>query len=168
EFMDGECVRLAREVGGADLPAEAGALLMIEADGDPDALPAALVALGEAATVDGLLDIETGGSAAEREWLWSARKALSPSLRTIAAGKGGGDVVVRVARLPELVAGGQAFSRVCGVPIVPFVHAGNGNLHVDILFDPDDPSQARAGRTALPRVFALTLELGGTLSGEHG
>ncbi len=168
EFMDGECVRLAREVGGAELPAEAGALLMIEADGDPDALPAALVALGEAATVDGLLDIETGGSAAARERLWSARKALSPSLRTIAAGKINEDVVVPVSRIPELVAGVQAISRDCGVPIVTFGHAGNGNLHVNILFDPDDPSQARAARTALPRVFALTLELGGTLSGEHG
>jgi D-lactate dehydrogenase len=168
EFMDGESVRLAREVGGADLPVEAGALLLLEADGDPDALPAALLAIGEAATVDGLLDIETGGSAAARERLWAARKALSPSLRTIAAGKINEDVVVPVSRIPELVAGVGALSRDCGLPIVTFGHAGNGNLHVNILFDPDDAAQADAAHAALPRVFALALGLGGTLSGEHG
>jgi D-lactate dehydrogenase len=168
EFMDGESVRLAREIGGADLPAEAGALLLLEADGDPDALPAALLAIGEAATVDGLIDIETGGSAAARERLWAARKALSPSLRTIAAGKINEDVVVPVSRIPELVTGVQAIARGCGVPIVTFGHAGNGNLHVNILFDPGDDARSRAAHDALPKVFELALGLGGTLSGEHG
>src|SRR5690606_40465559 len=71
EFMDGESVRLVREVGGADLPAGVGALLLLEADGDADSLPAALLAIGEAATVEGLIDIETGGGAAARERLWA-------------------------------------------------------------------------------------------------
>ncbi|MDG6347876.1 FAD-linked oxidase C-terminal domain-containing protein, partial [Luteimonas sp. 8-5] len=168
EFMDGESVRLVREVGGADLPAGVGALLLLEADGDADSLPAALLAIGEAATVEGLIDIETGGGAAARERLWAARKALSPSLRTIATGKINEDVVVPVSRIPELVSGVQAISRECGVHIVTFGHAGNGNLHVNIMFDPDDAAQSQAARDALPRVFALALELGGTLSGEHG
>jgi len=168
EFMDGESVRLARDVGGADLPDGVGAMLLLEADGDPDALPAALLAIGEAATVDGLLDIETGGSTAARERLWSARKALSPALRTIAAGKINEDVVVPVSRIPGLVAGVQAISRRCGLPIVTFGHAGNGNLHVNIMYDPGDAGQSRAAHAALPDVFALALELGGTLSGEHG
>ena len=168
EFMDGECVRLAREVGGAELSGDVGALLLLEVDGDPDGLPAALLAVGEAATVDGLIEIETGGGAAARERLWAARKALSPSLRTIAAGKINEDVVVPVSRIPELVSGVQAISRDCGVLIVTFGHAGNGNLHVNILYDPDDAAQAAAARAALPKVFALALGLGGTLSGEHG
>lgn len=168
EFMDGESVRLVREVGGADLPAGVGALLLLEADGDADSLPAALLAIGEAATVEGLIDIETGGGAAARERLWAARKALSPSLRTIATGKINEDVVVPVSRIPELVSGVQAISRECGVHIVTFGHAGNGNLHVNIMFDPEDPQQSQAAGDALPRVFALALELGGTLSGEHG
>src|SRR5690606_14961537 len=168
EFMDGESVRLVREVGGADIPAGVGALLLLEADGDTDSLPAALLAIGEAATVEGLIDIETGGSAAARERLWAARKALSPSLRTIAAGKINEDVVVPVSRIPALVSGVQAISRECGVHIVTFGHAGNGNLHVNIMFDPEDAAQSQAARDALPRVFALALGLGGTLSGEHG
>jgi len=168
EFMDGQSVRLVPEVGGAELSAGIGALLLIEADGDADSLPAALLAIGEAATVDGLLDIETGGSAAARERLWAARKALSPSLRTIASGKINEDVVVPVSRIPELVAGVQAISRESGVLIVTFGHAGNGNLHVNLLFDPDDVEQAKAAHAALPGVFSLALGLGGTLSGEHG
>jgi D-lactate dehydrogenase len=168
EFMDGESVRLVREVGGADLPAGVGALRLLEAGGDADSLPGALLAIGEAATGDGVIDIETGGGAAARERLWAARKALSPSLRTIAAGKINEDVVVPVSRIPELVSGVQAISRECGVHIVTFGHAGNGNLHVNIMFDPDDAMQSRAARDALPRVFALALGLGGTLSGEHG
>uniref|UniRef100_UPI00397F683C FAD-linked oxidase C-terminal domain-containing protein n=1 Tax=Salmonella sp. s59878 TaxID=3159719 RepID=UPI00397F683C len=92
-----------RDVGGADLPAEAGALLMIEADGDDTTLPAALDALARAAAGDGLLAIEHAPDDAARERLWAARKALSPALRTLAPGKINEDVVVPVSRIPALV-----------------------------------------------------------------
>ena len=69
---------------------------------------------------------------------------------------------------PELVDGVQALSREFALPIVCFGHAGNGNLHVNILFDPADAAQSERAQAALARVFALTLSLGGTLSGEHG
>ena len=73
--------------------------------------------------------------------LWAARKALSPALRTLAAGKINEDVVVPVSRIPELVAGVQALAREFALPIVTFGHAGNGNLHVNILFEPSDAAQ---------------------------
>src|SRR3546814_3550047 len=81
EFMDGECVRLAREIGGADIPA-AGALLMIEADGDASTLDAAVAALERAARGPGLVALDTASDEAAREALWAARKALSPALRS--------------------------------------------------------------------------------------
>jgi D-lactate dehydrogenase len=172
EFMDGDCVRLAREVGGADLPASAGALLMIEADGEPDTLPFAVRALSKAAAgegnADGLLAIDEATDEAARERLRAARKALSPALRTLAPGKINEDVVVPVSRIPELVDGVGAISRECGLPLVTFGHAGNGNLHVNILYDPADAAQSAAATGALARVFALAIGLGGTLSGEHG
>lgn len=168
EFMDGDCVRLAREVGGADLPAQAGALLMIEADGEPDTLASAVDALASAAAGDGLLRIDDADDEAARTRLWAARKALSPALRTLAPGKINEDVVVPVSRIPALVAGVGAISRECGLPIVTFGHAGNGNLHVNILYAPSDDDATRRAHAALARVFALTLSLGGTLSGEHG
>ena len=62
----------------------------------------------------------------------------------------------------------QQLSREFALPIVTFGHAGNGNLHVNILYDPADVAQSQRAKAALARVFALTLSLGGTLSGEHG
>lgn len=168
EFMDGDCVRLARDVGGADLPPEAGALLMIEADGDAETLPHAVEALMRVADGEGLVSLDDAADAAARDQLWAARKALSPALRTLAPGKINEDVVVPVSRIPQLVAGVQALAAGFALPIVSFGHAGNGNLHVNILFDPADPAQNERAHAALAQVFALTLSLGGTLSGEHG
>jgi D-lactate dehydrogenase len=168
EFMDGDCVRLARDAGVAGLPAEAGALLLLEADGDAETLPHAVEALMRAAGGDGLVALDDAADEAASATLWAARKALSPALRTLAAGKINEDVVVPVSRIPDLVAGVQALAREFALPIVSFGHAGNGNLHVNILFDPDDAAQSQRARDALARVFALALALGGTLSGEHG
>ena len=168
ELMDADAVRLARDVGGADLPADAGALLMIEADGDPDQLPRDIEALMAAAGDDGLVSLDDAADEAARARLWAARKALSPALRTLAPGKINEDVVVPVSRIPALVDGVQALSREFALPIVCFGHAGNGNLHVNLLYDPADAGQAERAAAAMSRVFALALSLGGTLSGEHG
>ena len=172
EFMDGDCVRLARghmhANGGGDLPADAGALLLVEADGDPDTLPHAIRALRQAATGEGLVALDEAVDDGQRASLWAARKALSPALRTLAPGKINEDVVVPVSRIPELVAGVQVLAREFALPIVTFGHAGNGNLHVNLLFDPADAGQSQRAHAAMARVFALALSLGGTLSGEHG
>jgi D-lactate dehydrogenase len=168
EFMDGDCVRLARDVGGAELPADAGALLMVEADGDAQTLPHAIEALMRAAEGEGLVSLDDAADEAARERLWAARKALSPALRTLAPGKINEDVVVPVSRIPQLVQGVRELASEFALPIVSFGHAGNGNLHVNILFDPADTGQNGRAQAALARVFALTLSLGGTLSGEHG
>ncbi|MCM2355709.1 MAG: FAD-binding protein, partial [Arenimonas sp.] len=168
EFMDGDCVRLAREVGGADLPADAGALLMIEADGEAAVLDAAEAALRRAAEGPGCLSVDAAASDAEREKLWAARKALSPSLRTLAPGKINEDVVVPVSRIPELVAAVRAAAAAQSLAIVCFGHAGNGNLHVNILYDPADAAQCQRADAALESVFDAVIALGGLVSGEHG
>ncbi|KRG42021.1 dimethylmenaquinone methyltransferase [Stenotrophomonas pictorum JCM 9942] len=166
EFMDARSLELLRR-NGAQVP-EAGAMLLIDADGDDDTLPYLLNALAEAAEGDGLLalDVATDGSA--RDKLWAARRALSPALKSIAPGKINEDVVVPVSRIPDLVEGVQRLSLEAKLPIVTFGHAGNGNLHVNILYHPDDAGENARAHAALPKVFALALELGGTLSGEHG
>lgn len=168
EFMDGDCVRLAREVGGAELPADAGALLMIEADGDEAVLDAAVAALTQAAAGPGCLSVEAAPDEAARERLWAARKALSPALRTLAPGKINEDVVVPVSRIPALVAAVQAAAAAQSLPIVCFGHAGNGNLHVNILYDPADAGQSARAAAALESVFDAVIALGGLVSGEHG
>ncbi len=166
EFMDRRSLELLRR-NGSDVP-EAGAMLLVEADGSVDALPDILAALGAAADGDGLLDMDVAQDGMARDKLWAARRALSPALRSIAPGKINEDVVVPVSRIPDLVAGVEALADEHTLTIVSFGHAGNGNLHVNILYHPDDADETARAQMALPRVFDLALALGGALSGEHG
>ncbi|HYG05875.1 MAG TPA: FAD-linked oxidase C-terminal domain-containing protein [Stenotrophomonas sp.] len=166
EFMDAHAIALLRH-NGSDVP-EAGAMLLIEADGDEDTLPYALQALAAAAEGDGLLMLDVAADGIARDRLWAARKALSPALRTIKPGKINEDVVVPVSRIPELVAAMEALSRQAALPIVCFGHAGNGNLHVNIMYDDADTAETARAQAAMPRIFDSVLALGGTLSGEHG
>jgi len=167
EFMDAGCVKLAREVGGADIP-EAGALLMIEADGAAEQLEYAVAALSRAARGDGLIALDVAPDEAAREALWAARKALSPSLRTIAPGKINEDVVVPVSAIPALVARVAEIARDIDLPVLSFGHAGNGNLHVNIMYDPADAAQSERAQRGMHALFAAVLALDGQLSGEHG
>lgn len=182
EFMDAQCVKLAREVGGADIP-DAGALLMIEADGAEEQLDFSVAALAKAARGDGLIALDVAPACPEhdpehgegssrreaaREKLWAARKALSPSLRTIAPGKINEDVVVPVSAIPALVAKVGQIARDIDLPVLSFGHAGNGNLHVNILYHPDDADQSARAQRGMHALFAAVLALDGQLSGEHG
>jgi D-lactate dehydrogenase len=152
----------------ADLPTHARAMLMIEVDGSPACLDAALASVRQSAEVDGLLEWREAADQTEVETLWATRKALSPALRKVAPKKINEDVVVPVSRIPELIATLEELSKTHAIPIINFGHAGNGNIHVNLLLDPDAPGAWERAHTCLDEVFAKVLELGGTLSGEHG
>ena len=141
-------------------------MLVIEVDGEADTLPAAVDAIARAARGEGLEDLVVADGEAEVAALWAARKALSPALRTLSPNKINEDVVVPVSRVPELVAATRAIAAKHALPIVCFGHAGNGNLHVNLL-PRDEAEQARAAR-ALDELFDAVIRLDGTLSGEHG
>lgn len=165
EFMDDAALQLVRE-RGADAPVGANALLLIEVDGEPDALDAAQAAIESAASGEGLVELRSARDATETATLWAARKALSPALRSISEDKINEDVVVPVSRIPALVARLREIAAEFRIPIVNFGHAGNGNLHVNLL--PRDPEEHARAERALPLVFEKVIELDGTLSGEHG
>ncbi len=168
EFMDAAAVSLVRDQPGVDLPAATGALLILEADGSASDIAAGVNCLQTAAAGDGLLDFRVARTADEVSALWQARKALSPALRRLAPKKLNEDVVVPVSALPRLVRGLQDLSHQHGVPIVNFGHAGNGNVHVNLLADDQNQDQMDALEPCLSAVFDLVLSLHGTLSGEHG
>jgi D-lactate dehydrogenase len=168
EFLDAQAVQLAQSYRDCGLSADTGSLLLIEVDGTNDTIDSAVRAVSAAALGAGLIELRAAASEAEAEDLWAARKALSPALRTLAPKKVNEDVAVPVTRLPELVEGVAALSKQHGIRIVTFGHAGNGNLHVNLLANPDDPAQMSAITGCLEDVFRLVLQLEGTISGEHG
>jgi D-lactate dehydrogenase len=168
EFIDGKAIELANRHTDLGLPAAAGAMLMLEVDGNRDSISVAATRVQQAASNGGLLELRVAQDDAEAKQLWRARKALSPALRHIAPKKINEDVVVPVGHLPELINGLEKLSKQYNITIVNFGHAGNGNIHVNLLVDPDDAQQMTGARQCLADVFALVLQLEGTLSGEHG
>ncbi|MEN8260941.1 MAG: FAD-linked oxidase C-terminal domain-containing protein [Pseudomonadota bacterium] len=168
EFIDGNAIAMIRKYSTAELPEGAGALLMIEVDGPEAGMSHAVEAVERAAQSDGCLSVRSAKNKEEVQALWQTRKALSPALRKVAPKKINEDVVVPVTRMPELIDGLQTLSKRFDLPIVNFGHAGNGNIHVNLLVDPDHPGEQEKAHTCLDEIFSLVLKLNGTLSGEHG
>lgn len=168
EFIDGQAIEMIRSYSKANLPQGAGAMLMIEVDGPNIGLDESAQRVAAAARNDGLLDITVAKTKEEVAKLWETRKALSPALRNVAPKKINEDVVVPVSEMPALINGLEQLATQHNITIVNFGHAGNGNIHVNLLIDPDDPEQMHRAEACLGDVFRLVLKLNGTLSGEHG
>jgi len=168
EFIDHAALDMIRDFSTAELPDKAGALLMIEVDGPESAMNDAVNSIHQAAENTGLLSFDEANSPDKVAALWATRKALSPALRKVAPKKINEDVVVPVSYIPDLINGLDNLSQQYNIKIVNFGHAGNGNIHVNLLIDPDDPVQMKAAHQCLDDVFSLVLELEGSLSGEHG
>ena len=169
EFMDDRSIDAIGDTGTTgDLPAGTHALLMVEADGPAEDLPRQLEALAAALQGEGLLELKRGQSAVEIADLWRARKSLSHAVKKIAPLKINEDVVVPVGRLGDLVDFIGGLAAESGIPIVSFGHAGNGNLHVNLMVHPEDEAEMARARATLQQLMERVVELGGTLSGEHG
>jgi D-lactate dehydrogenase (quinone) len=169
EFMDHRAIEAIREYGAAEgLPEGTQAVLMVEADGAADDVPRQIAALEAMLSGDGLLAIQSGFTAEAIAALWVARKSLSHAVKKIAPLKINEDVVVPVARLASLVNAIDALGRRHGVPIVSFGHAGNGNLHVNLMVHADDAEEMARAAACRDALIEAVLGLGGSLSGEHG
>lgn len=166
EFMDAGALSLIREETG--LPATVQALLLMSVQGQPEQLPAAIDTLARCAQVDGHLGVQTATDASAAQRLWQARKLLSPKLRQLAPNKINEDIVVPVSQIPALLEVLQQLSQRHRIRIVSFGHAGNGNLHVNLLGNAADADEAARMHSCLGEMFDAVLKLGGSLSGEHG
>jgi D-lactate dehydrogenase (quinone) len=168
EFIDKQAIEMIRGYSSAKLPHNAGAMLMVELDGSKSSINEGMESIISAAKNSGCLKIQNANSKQEIKALWETRKALSPALRKIAPKKINEDVVVPVSKIPELIDNLEQLSHKYNIPIVNFGHAGNGNIHVNLLTDPDDTQLQIKAHECLEDVFQLVLDLEGTLSGEHG
>ncbi len=169
EFMDRRAIEAIREYGGAEgLPAGTQAVLMVAADGGHDDVPRQIERIADALQGEGLIEIQSGFTPAEMARLWTARKSLSHAVKRIAPLKINEDVVVPVMRLAELVEAIDALGERHRVPLVAFGHAGNGNLHVNLMVHPDDADEMARVRDCRRALIETVLRLEGSLSGEHG
>jgi glycolate oxidase len=164
EMMDHATLDCVRAAGNAIDP-RAGAMLLIEVDGE-DA-EAQLERLGNAlGEAEGTIDLVVAQDSAQRARLWSARKSLSYATRKLATHKIAEDVVVPRSRIAELLAKTDQIGQREKIRNLTYGHAGDGNLHVNFLWDTPD-EEPRVAR-AVEELMRATVDLGGTLSGEHG
>lgn len=165
EFLDAGSLNLIRGRYPNMLPVDTHAMLMIEVDGSDQDISTSITAILEACRSNGLINAQ---QANDTTALWQARKALSPLLKEIAPKKINEDVVVPVTTLPQFLAGLEKLSDHYQLHNVNFGHAGNGNIHVNLLINPDDKEEVARAERCLDEIFDLVIGLRGTLSGEHG
>ena len=168
EFIDDNAIQLIRQYSNITLVKSATALLIIEVDGSEQGLDYVAKQVSQAAKNPGLIDIKTATTHVEIKNLWQTRNALAPSLRKAAPKKINEDVVVPVTEMPKLIKGLDQLSKKHGIPIINFGHAGNGNIHVNLLLNANKTETDKKTKHCLDDIFTLVLELNGTLSGEHG
>lgn len=165
EFLDAGSLNLIRGRYPDMLPVDTYAMLMIEVDGSSLDMTESVAAVLAACHSP---DLIFAGEVDNIVALWKARKALSPLLREIAPKKINEDVVVPVDALPQFLTGLTQLSQHYQLHNVNFGHAGNGNIHVNLLINPDNPDEVTRAEACLDEVFNLVIKLRGTLSGEHG
>lgn len=169
EFMDRTALAIVADQLPMALPAGTEAVLLIELDGTTAAVAS------EGAELDAYLVGQPGVRLVRRaedqeevDRLWAARRGVSPAAFKLRPHKMGEDVVVPRTKIPELVACAEGLARELDMAIFCFGHAGDGNIHVNIMLDRADPAQVANAEIARQRIFARVIELSGTLSGEHG
>lgn len=166
ELFDGPAIEAADRRGPYRFPAGAGAAILAETDGDEaEGVFASLARLGEIATGAGAIEVLVAQSESQRQKLWATRRQVSAGLKDLFPQKISEDVVVPRSRIPAAIERFKAIGAEHGIQVATYGHAGDGNLHVNVLHDGSDPQRVDACIAALVRA---TLELQGTITGEHG
>jgi glycolate oxidase len=169
ELMDRDSLdTVAAYVGERLAPAGTGALLLIEVDGVPAAVEAEADAVAAACRDVGALEVLRARSEQEREALWRVRRETSYALRTIAPLKLNNDVVVPHGRVPELIDLVERLRSEYHLRIPSFGHAGDGNIHVNVMVDPADAEAMARATKAVGALMEGVVALQGSISGEHG
>jgi glycolate oxidase len=170
ELLDRASLDHVRPRAAFSFPPDAGAIVLVELDGEIDGMEAAVLRCGAVCEAEGARDVIIARDDADRERLWKTRRLVSTSLREAHAFKASEDIVVPTGSIAEMLRRVDAVGARHGLLTATFGHAGDGNLHVNVLTDEnhrDAPVAARI-EAAHGDVFRAALDLGGTLSGEHG
>jgi glycolate oxidase len=168
ELVDRFSLEAVADFTGQDLPRDAGALLLIEVDGDGGAVEREAATVGRVCRESGAFDVVLAETDEEAERLWEVRRKISPAVGRLRPKKLNQDVVVPRTRIPELLDIVDEISARLNLLIPCFGHAGDGNIHVNVMLDPSDSSEADRAKQAVEEIFKASVALGGTISGEHG
>jgi glycolate oxidase len=168
EYMDNASIRCAEAYMKAGLPVDAEAILIIEVDGTIDETSRAADQIASVCRKFGAREVITAKNRQDAEILWQARKSVSPALFAYGPDKINEDIVVPRSRIPDMVKKIRELSRKTGLTMVSFGHAGDGNIHFNIMLDKKNAVHHDKALQAVEEIFDFTLSLGGTLSGEHG
>jgi D-lactate dehydrogenase (cytochrome) len=168
EWMDEHIVALVNRWKGMDLPELP--MLVMEFDGTPEGAQAEAEFVGEICRDCGCVDFQMGQSRAERERLWAGRRETHNACKYLHTdcNLGMGDIVVPISKYAEAVERIYAAGRAHDIPVYTFGHAGDGNLHFEILMHKDDPSSQERGEAISNEMVKYAISVGGTATGEHG
>ena len=168
ELMDNASIQCVEDYLNMGLPRDAGALLLIEVDGDREVLPKQMARIDEITSGLNRIEMKIAENDEETQTLWKARRALSPASYRLNPTKMAEDITVPRTEIAAFIRESKKIAGARNLKIINFGHAGDGNLHTSIMIDEKKEGEKKAAEEAIEEIFKLTVRLGGTLSGEHG
>ncbi|MBD8135672.1 FAD-binding protein [Bacillus sp. CFBP 13597] len=168
ELMDNACIRAVESYHPSGLPLQAEAILIIEIDGHPLAIEEEINKCADICRAEGASYVKIAETEEERQTIWSARKLVSPAITQMGPTKISEDATVPRSQIPAMMERLNNIREKYGLNLVVFGHAGDGNLHPNIITDKRNITEMKKVELAVSEIFEAAIELGGTLSGEHG
>jgi glycolate oxidase len=168
EFLDRVCIDAVEGYSKIGLDRSAGAMLIFGQDGDPGSIERDMARMAEACEAEGATQVRIAGSEAEAADVLAARRAVLPALSRLEPLTILEDATVPRSRIAEMVARIQEIAAQQGLLIGTFGHAGDGNLHPTVVLDAADSAAVQRAHAAFDEIFAIAIEMGGSITGEHG
>lgn len=168
EFIDQAAIRCVEDYLNMGLPTQAEALLLIEVDGDRDTVSRQSELIKDVCFKNNASEVTIAYNREEEEQLWKARRSISPALLRLNPHKINEDINVPISQIPEIIRRINEIAQRYQLINVNFGHAGDGNIHTNLMINMDNPDEAHRAQQAVKEIFQAALELGGTISGEHG
>lgn len=168
ELMDNACIRSVENFSPCGLPVDAEALIVVEVDGHPKAVEEEIAKCAELCRKEAATSVRVARDEAERLEIWRARKMVSPAITQMGPTKISEDATVPRSQIPAMMKRLKEIRDKYQLNLVVFGHAGDGNLHPNIITDKRNIAEMKRAEDAVSEIFDAAIALGGTLSGEHG
>ena len=168
ELLDRASINAIENYEPSGMPRNAGALLILEVDGLREAVAREAEIMRELCQKHHAIEFREAANDTEADNIWNVRRKMSPAVKRTGAVKINHDIVIPRSRIPEMLTFLEGVSKRYGYPIPTFGHAGDGNLHTNVMLPNNDPETKHVAAKAVREIFQKTVDLGGTLSGEHG